>query len=116
VTSQRLSQGEEHLAYIEWTDLLYLRLRWGEPQTIGSLAESMNAPRRAIEKAVESLRASGAPVVTGSAGVWLSSDERELLAAYRALRKRAVGQMANARPLLRTARSYSKNRQLGFPW
>jgi biotin operon repressor len=110
------SFGETPLMEIQWADLLYLRLRWGEPQTIGSLAESMNAPRRAIEKAVEQLRGSGAPVVTGSAGVWLSSDPAEILGAYRALRRRAIGQLVGARPLLRTAEAYSRNRQTRLPW
>lgn len=99
-----------------WPDLLYLRLRWGEPQTIGDLAEAMGAPRRAIEKACEELRRSGAPVISCSEGLYLSTDHRELERAAGRLRLRAIHQLLGARALRETARRYRNQRvqQMGL--
>src|SRR5439155_15965097 len=92
-----------------FADILYVNLEWGadHAETIGELAEELNVSRRQVEAAVESLRRSGAPICTGSRGVWLSQDAEELLANYRALRARALRQLANLRGLQRTARSIS---------
>src|SRR5436309_11129410 len=82
-------------------DLIYVHLFWGADKavTIGELAEGLNMSRRTVEAAVEALRRSGAPICTGSRGVWLSQDAEELLANYRALRARALRQLANLRGL-----------------
>ena len=93
--------------------LVQTRLNWGRDRavTIGELAETMNLSRRAVEKAIETLRATGAPVCSGPDGIWLTTSEAELLEQYRALRRRYLHQAVNARHLLRTARRYARNRQ-----
>jgi biotin operon repressor len=98
----------------DWPSLVYTRLWWGRDRavTIGSLAEVMEVSRRTVEKAVEELRRTGAPVCTGSDGVWLSNDADELEAQVEALRRRAIHQMVGARALRRTARGYRKQQQL----
>ena len=102
------------------SDLIYVHLLWGADKavTIGELAEGLNLPRRTVEGAIEALRRSGAPICTGSRGVWLSQDPEELWEQYRRLRHRALTQLANLRGLQRTARSLSsmKVRQTTLPW
>jgi len=102
------------------SDLIYVHLFWGADKavTIGELADSLALPRRSVEGAIQALRRSGAPICTGSRGGWLSQDPEELLANYRALRARALRQLANLRGLQRTARSISslKGGQTTLPW
>jgi Mn-dependent DtxR family transcriptional regulator len=95
------------------SDIVYCALFWGADKavTIGELAESLSLPRRSVEAAVETLRKSGAPICTGRRGVWLTQSGEELLANYRALRRRAVGQLANLRAMQRTARAMAGTRQ-----
>lgn len=97
----------------DWPSLTFMRLSWGKDGaiTLGELAETMGVSRRVVEKAIETLRATGAPICSGSAGVWLTTSERELLEQYRALRRRYIHQAINARHLLRTARAYARNQQ-----
>jgi biotin operon repressor len=94
-----------------WADLLKVRLRLDDPQTIGDLAESMQAPRRAIEKAVEELRRRGEPIITGPWGVCLTRDPAVLRDNYRRLRSRYIHQAQGARELLRTARRFERFQQ-----
>lgn len=94
-----------------WSDLLKVRLRLDDPQTIGDLAESMQAPRRAIEKAVEELRRRGEPIVSGPWGICLTRDPSVLRDNYRRLRARYIHQAQGARELLRTARRFEKYQQ-----
>ena len=98
-----------------WADLLLVRLKLDDPQTIGDLSESMDAPRRAIEKAVEELRRRGEPIVTGPWGVCLTRDPDVLRDNYRRLRARYIHQAIGARSLLRTARRYETFSQLELP-
>jgi biotin operon repressor len=84
-------------------DVVYARLFWGKPLTIGELAEDLAVPRRMVEASIEELRRRGAPVCSGSAGIWLSQDPDELLDQYRRLRRRALTQLWNIRRLRQTA-------------
>jgi Mn-dependent DtxR family transcriptional regulator len=86
-------------------DVVYARLFWGKPRTIGELAEDLAVPRRMVEASIEELRRRGAPICSGSRGVWLTQDADELLANYRRLRSRAIHQLANLRGMQRTARN-----------
>lgn len=97
----------------DWPTLVHTHLAWGADRavTIGQIAEDMNVSRRVIEKAVEELRANGAPICSGSQGVWLTTSESELVEQYRALRRRYIRQAVNARHLLRTAKRFAKVKQ-----
>ncbi len=94
-----------------WADLLLTRLLLDQPQTIGDLSEAMGAPRRAIERAVEELRARGEPIVSGPDGIALTRDPERLRASYRALRRRYIHQAMGARVLLRTAKRFERFQQ-----
>lgn len=94
-----------------WDDLLLVRLKLDAAQTIGDLSESMGAPRRAIERAVESLRARGEPIVSGPDGIALTRNPERLRASYRALRRRYIHQAIGARVLLRTAKRFERFQQ-----
>jgi hypothetical protein len=74
-----------------------------EAITYAELAARTGLPRRACEKAVEGLRAAGAPICTGNAGLWRTQDADELLEHYRRLRSRALHQLPNLRAMQRTA-------------
>ena len=101
---------------LDFPSLLHVHLGWGRDRarTIGDLAESLGVSRRVVEKGVESLRASGTPICSGSDGIWLTTSEAELVEQYRALRRRYLRQAVNARHLLRTAKRYAKVQQLGM--
>lgn len=98
------------------TDTVRAALGWGvaAAQTYEALSARLGLPRREIEGAVEQLRRDGAPVCTGSRGVWLTTDANELREQYRRLRRRAIHQLANLRRMLRTAESLE--RPLVLPW
>ena len=100
----------------DWPSLVFVQLRWGRDaaRTLGDLAEDMGVSRRTVEKAVETLRATGTPICTGPDGCWLTTSEGELLEQYRALRRRYIRQAMNARHLLRTAKRFAKVQQLGM--
>lgn len=59
--------------------------------------------RRTVEGAIQSLRLSGSPILSGSYGVRLARSADELAACVAALRRRAIHQMLTARALRRTA-------------
>lgn len=88
-----------------WPDLLLVNLSYGRDRarTLGELAESMGAPRRELEKAVEALRRAGKPICSGPDGIWLTDSPAELRDQYRRLRRRYITQAVGARELLRTA-------------
>ena len=92
----------DHLAL---ADLVELRLLWGREHalTIAEVAVLAYLSPREVQKGIEELRRRGAPIVTGSAGVWLSADADEILDSYRRLRRRALRQLANLRTMQRTA-------------
>jgi len=96
--------------------LVQVNLRYGRDaaRTIGDIAEDMGISRRAVEKAVESMRLAGVPVVTGSDGAWLSVDPQELADAAERLRSRALHILLGARALRATARRHAKVQQLGL--
>ena len=79
-----------------------------EALTIAEIAHRTGATRRAVEGSIEELRRAGVPVCSGSHGVWITSDPDELLAQYRALRRRALRQLANLREIPRTAERLRK--------
>jgi biotin operon repressor len=95
------------------------RLGWGRDNaaSIGSLAESLQWPRRAIEQAVQDLRLQGKPIASGPAGVWLTADPDELDATYRSLRNRIKSQSVTAWALRSTSkRMRDGSVQATLPW
>jgi biotin operon repressor len=84
-------------------DVVYARLFWGKPRTIGELAEDLAVPRRMVEASIEELRRRGAPIISGPRGIHLTQDPEELLRSYRQLRSRAIHQLLNLRQLQKTA-------------
>jgi biotin operon repressor len=93
-------------------DVVYARLFWGKPRTIGELAEDLAVPRRMVEASIEELRRRGAPIVSGPRGIHLTQDPEELLRSYRQLRSRAIHQLANLRAMQRTASNLRGYEQL----
>ena len=70
-----------------------------EPITLTDLSWALGIGRREVEHAVQELRLSGRPVVSGGSGVRLARDATEALACAARLRTRALTQMATARAL-----------------
>jgi biotin operon repressor len=93
-----------------WPDLIATHLFYGRDKavTISQIAEDIGCSRRIVEQAVEHLRRDGAPICSGSEGVWLTTSSEELRAQYRRLRARYIHQAQGARELLRTARRFEK--------
>ncbi len=85
-------------------DHLRMHLLEGKQNAVkqANLARECGVPRRAIQEAIEGAKRAGMPVVTGGRGVWLTSDWRELLDAYRRDRNRANRQHLNNRGRLPT--------------
>lgn len=96
-----------------WSDLLRTRLYFGRDRavTIGQLQEQLGVSRRIVERAVEELRLSGAPICSGTEGLWLSLDARELYAHAERLRSRAIHVLLGARALRATARRHERVEQ-----
>jgi biotin operon repressor len=96
-----------------WSDLLRTRLFYGRDRavTIGTLTEQLGCSRRIVERAVEELRLSGAPICSGTDGVWLSTDARELYEQAERLRSRAIHVLLGARALRQTARRHERVQQ-----
>ena len=97
----------------DWPTLVATHLFWGRDRavTIGQIAEDMDASRRSVEQAIEQLRLEGRPICTGSPGVWLSTDSRELYEHAERLRSRAIHVLLGARALRRTARGHERVQQ-----
>jgi biotin operon repressor len=104
---------ERSLVIPDFASLVQVHLSWGKDRavTIGTLQEQLGVSRRAVEKAIESMRLEGVPVCTGSEGAWLSTDARELYAHAARLRSRAIHVLLGARALRATARRHEKVRQ-----
>jgi predicted DNA-binding transcriptional regulator YafY len=95
----------------DFPSLVATHLFWGKPVTISQIAEDMKVSRRQVEKAIEQLRLEGSPVCTGSPGVWLSTDARELYAHADALHVRAARIHKGAEALRATARRHERVQQ-----
>lgn len=93
---------------------LYRRLSWGRDRAvpIGEIAEAAGCYRRQVEKAAEALRAEGAPLCSCGDGIYLTDDADELMEMYRTLRRRAIGQLRNARRLRVTAEAFRRQGQM----
>jgi predicted DNA-binding transcriptional regulator YafY len=97
----------------DFPTLVQTHLFWGRDRavTIGRIAEDMDASRRSVEQAIEQLRRDGSPICTGSPGVWLSVDSRELYRNADALRSRGIKVLIGARALRATARRFERVQQ-----
>lgn len=66
------------------TDIRYLlNNSRAHARTIGELAEALRVSRREIEAAIQAARLDGVPIVSGSEGVWIGTDEEALAWAER---------------------------------
>lgn len=81
----------------------WLRFGARAATTIPDLALATHLTVREVQEGIEELRRTGAPICSGSRGIWLTMDPAELREQYRRLRRRAVHQLANLRRMLRTA-------------
>lgn len=82
--------------------------------TIGALAEANGITRREVEAFIQQARLDGSPIVSGSDGVWLGTDQ-EALAWCERQRSRAVHLMESAQGVQRGVEA-RRARQEGFPW
>jgi Mn-dependent DtxR family transcriptional regulator len=96
------------MSAFDFTDLLdvdHIRLHLGygvhNAVTQKELARRTGIGLRAVQEVLEGMKRAGLPIVTGSAGVWLSNDAGELRAFYRANRRRIHTQWLNARGTLK---------------
>ena len=84
------------------TDVRYLlNVGRDNARTIGELAETLNAPRRVIEESIQAARLDGVPIVSGSEGMWIASDDAEALAWCERQRSRAIHLMESAQGVQR---------------
>jgi hypothetical protein len=99
-------------------DHLCMHLLEGERNaaTQAHLAAATGLPLRRVQAALEAGKRSGMPIVTGSAGVWLSYDVAELRAFYRANRRRIHTQWLNARGTLKAIAALEGYEQTRLPW
>ncbi len=107
----------------EFTDLadvdhIRMHLLDGERNAVtqATLAARCEIPLRRVQAALEVMKRSGVPIVTGSAGVWLSNDPAELRAFYRANRRRIATQWLNARGTLKAIAAVEGMEQQKLPW
>lgn len=70
---------------------------------LGEIAEALNYPRRAVEAAVQALRADSFPVCSDGSGIWIG-DREDVAATIRSLRGRLVSQYRTMLALRRTLR------------
>ena len=75
------------------------------------LAEVTGIGLRRVQTALEAAKRVGQPIVTGSAGVWLSYDVEELRDAYRRDRNRAIRQLVNNRGRLKAIAAISRAKE-----
>ena len=73
------------------------------PATLEEIADWTRLPRRTVERAVESLRLGGQPILADGRGVWLSADPGEIRDVARARRRRTAEISKVTRALLHTA-------------
>jgi biotin operon repressor len=90
----------------DW-DHLRLHLAYGQRNAVtqAQLAKATGISVRAVQEAMEAAKHAGIPIVTGSAGCWLSDSREELLSAYRRDRARAIQQLVNNRGRLKAIRA-----------
>lgn len=95
------------------TQAVLARLGRGADQarSLSAIAEQLNAPRREVEQAVQSLRVSGFAVCSGSTGVWLG-DRADLDSTIASLQRRLAQQYVTLRALRATARRMAGTQQL----
>ncbi len=102
----------------EFTDLadvdhIRFHLLDGERNAVtqAQLAARCEIPLRRVQAALEAMKRSGVPIVTGSAGVWLSHHPAELRDAYRRHRNRAIHQQLNNRGRLKAIAALERYQQ-----
>lgn len=95
------------------TQAVLARLGRGADQarSLAAIAEQLNAPRREVEQAVQSLRVSGFAVCSGSEGVWIG-DSADIAATLHSLRGRMVSQYQTYLALRKTLRRMEVTQQL----
>lgn len=67
------------------------------------VAERAGTYRRAVEQAVAAARDAGIPICADDRGLWRAETAADAFYAYRSLRSRALGQLARAAAVKRTA-------------
>lgn len=83
------------------TDIRYLlNVGRDHARTIADLAEALNVSRREIEASVQAARLDGVPIVSGSEGLWLGTDD-EALAWCERQRSRGITLMESAQGVQR---------------
>jgi len=99
----------------DW-DHVRLHLAFGERNAVtqAHLATATGLPLRRVQAALEGAKRMGQPIITGSPGVWLSSDAAELRDAYRRDRNRAIRQMVNNRGRLKAIAALEQYQQLSW--
>ena len=99
----------------DW-DHVSLHLMFGERNAVtqAHLATATGLPLRRVQAALEGAKRAGQPIITGSPGVWLSSDAVELRTFYRANRRRIHTQWLNARGTLKAIAALEKYTQLSW--
>lgn len=90
-----------------------------EPRTIGEVTSALQISRREVEASIQELRLRGEPVMSGSDGIWLGVNSKEVQAGAEALRRRIVQQALTQRALRSTARRMAVEEDggdLSFGW
>lgn len=96
----------------DW-DHLRLHLLEGEARAVTQrhLAEVTGIGLRRVQTALEGAKRAGQPIVTGSAGVWLSYDVTELRDFYERNRHRIATQWLNNRGTLKAIAALQRAEQ-----
>ena len=71
--------------------------------TYDQVSERSGVVRRDVERAVAAARDAGVPICAGDEGLWRAETAQDAFYAYRSLRRRALGQLARAAAVKRTA-------------
>lgn len=80
-------------------------LPYGERNAVSrlALADATGLPERIVRLRINKLRLSGAPILSGNAGYWLSANPHEIAAFARSMRHRASEVARVAEAMQRTA-------------
>lgn len=94
-------------------DHIRLHLAHGEANAVThrQLARDTGYSVRVIQQTLESMKRDGEPIVTGSAGVWVTDSAAELREFYRANRRRIHTQFVNARGTLKAIAALERYQQ-----